>query len=121
MTNGPVNKGDDINVSFFMPGAGNVDDCMLRISIPPCLIKGKRFEWRYPVIDSQGKESYEKDVVNRTALEMNISYIFGKGLYPVSANIGSFGVLNNGTSYPPFNIDFQIANDAPDGDHSIYI
>lgn len=121
VTNGPVNQGDDINVSFFMPGAGNIDNCVLRISIPPYLIKGKRFAWRYPVIDSQGKESYERDEINRTTLEMNISYIFGRGPYPARANIGSFGVLNSGTSYPPFNIDFQIADDAPAGDHSIYI
>jgi hypothetical protein len=121
VTNGPVNQGDDINVSFFMPGAGNIESCVLRISIPPYLIKEKRFTWRYPVINSQGKESYEKDEINRTTLEMDISYIFGKGPYPSRANIGSFGVLNKDTSYPPFNIDFRIADDAPAGDHNIYI
>lgn len=119
--NGPVNPGDDINISFFMPGAGNLDNCILRISVPPNLVEGKRFAWRYPVIDSQGKESYEKGEITRTTLEMNISYIFGKGPYPARANIGSFGVLNGGASDPPFNISFRIANDAPRGDHSIYI
>jgi len=121
VTNGPVNQGDDINVSFFIPGAGNIDSCVLRISIPPYLIKGKRFAWRYPVINSQGKELYEKDEINRTTLEMDISYIFGKCPYPSSANIGSFGVLNRDIPYPPFNIDFQIADEAPAGDHNIYI
>ena len=119
--NGPANQGEDINVSFFIPGAGRLDDCILRISIPPYLIKEQRFLWRYPIIDSRGNESYQEAKINRTTLEMNIIYIFRDLQNPASANIGSFGVFDNNTYSPPFNIGFTIADDAPSGDHNLYI
>jgi hypothetical protein len=129
MINGPVNQGDDFNASFYISGAGNANNCRLRISIPKNIIENGRFIWTYPENESPGKQAslnninfkLKKVAQNGTILDMDISHIFIKGQNTTFANIGSIGVLDNGTFYPPFNIEFKIAKDAPAGDHNIYI
>ena len=101
----------------------------IRISIPQYIIKEKKFTWTYPENDSQGKRvstdsirpKLKKVTQKGSILDMDISHIFIRGQNTTRANIGSIGVSNNGTFYPPFNIGFRIAEDAPAGDHNIYI
>lgn len=125
--NGPVTNGEYLNLSFYISGAGSVDNCRLRISISPSIIKGKTFTCTYPDNDSKnnrmstGDIKLKKEIKNGSILDMDISHIFIKSKNSTRANIGSIGVPNQGVFYPPFNIGFEIADDAPPGDHNVYI
>ena len=124
---GPVDHGEDLNLSFYISGAGSVENCRLRISISPNIIQGKTFTCTYPDNNSENNKApigdikLKKEIKNGSILDMDISHIFIKSQNTTRANIGSIGVPNQGIFYPPFNIGFKIADDAPSGDHNVYI
>lgn len=114
-----VNPGDNISISLFVPGVGDVDYNKLDVSIPPYIVKNNKIRVTYT--------SNNMGIKNLKYLDEESH--FGLVLYKEWFMADADGLTNrgdvfhydsnDGKRYAPLTFEFDIADNAPAGDHTI--
>jgi|LGVF01.1.fsa_nt_gb hypothetical protein len=116
-----VDKGDNISISLFISGAGDVDANKIRISIPPYIVKNDEVEIIHLAYNEQDHEIlypiffYEESQISGNLLDV----IFKE--YDNLTNYGEKPIIYSptGTFYAPITLNFKVDDNAPSGDHII--
>jgi len=138
-------RGDNYNVEVYISGVGDVELAKLYVSIPPYIpdtikidpdgrrltVKTKTFRYTEIVSPNFFKEKLDKNDLHPNVFDLTIPhYFFNRKFYNNDPN--DLGVEGERITWDkqwwlddyyhaPISFSFTVANDAPSGDHNIYL
>lgn len=100
----------------------------MKISIPPYIVQGQDVSLAYYEYGTEGRIVRTDRIIprrinaifNKTFIVIGLSNIYFMSHNNSPINVGELSDIGN-ESYPPFNINFTIAENIPGGDYNMYV